>query len=627
MKRKSAGRGRPLQHPDSDGPGDERLTARSLSVALLAGPAALVAVAAAMAWWTWGTWADVLVDFGQQLYLPWQITQGRALYADLAYYNGPLSQYVNALAFRWFGVGLQTLVVLNLCWMGLLVGLLHHACRRVGGRVSAAAACLVFLLLFGFAHYVGISNYNYVCPYSHEMTHGLILSLAAMVCVWYGSRFGPGMSAAGGMLLGLAFLTKAEVFVAGAAGTLSVLILTPLARPSQGRQTLKRAGGFLAGLLVPPLIAFLLLCLRMPPRLAFTGTMGSWVAVANKELAGLEFFQRGMGLTDIRGNLLLMAAWAGGYAVAILAVASMSLAARKSARRQALWAGVTVIALAGGLWVFWRKIAWGNAARGLPLALLFIGAILTVQFFRTRGDPGARERKVRQISLTVFALAMLGKMALNARIYHYGFVLAMPATLLLVVALMDWIPAAVERRGGSSLVFRAGAFVLLGGLVFAYLGIQGRVMSRQDRWVTGPAGDRLRADAVRGGIVDKVLEVFPRRIQAGETLAALPEGVMLNFLLRRPNPTPFTNFMPTEMILFGETKILAAFREHPPDWIALVHKDTSEFGFRFFGQNYGRKLFAWIMAAYRPVGVVGAIPLRDNRQGILLMRRKGRHDG
>jgi hypothetical protein len=81
--------------------------------------------------------------------------------------------------------------------------------------------------------------------------------------------------------------------------------------------------------------------------------------------------------------------------------------------------------------------------------------------------------------------------------------------------------------------------------------------------------------------------------------------------------------MPTEMILFGEPEIRAAFQGHPPDWIALVHKDTSEFGFRFFGQDYGQSLFAWILEAYRPVGVVGAIPLRDGRYGILLMKRKG----
>jgi hypothetical protein len=68
--------------------------------------------------------------------------------------------------------------------------------------------------------------------------------------------------------------------------------------------------------------------------------------------------------------------------------------------------------------------------------------------------------------------------------------------------------------------------------------------------------------------------------------------------------------------------MLDAFRANPPDWISLVHKDTSEFGFRFFGQDYGKALFAWIMEAYEPVGVVGAMPLATQQHGILLMKRK-----
>jgi hypothetical protein len=255
-------------------------------------------------------------------------------------------------------------------------------------------------------------------------------------------------------------------------------------------------------------------------------------------------------------------------------------------------------------------------------ALLFIGATLAARFFKVRDDFRKRNRLARQISMIAFSLAMLGKMALKARIYHYGFVLAMPATLVLVVALVDWAPAALKRYGGSAAVFRAGAFVLLGSLVFAYLSMQGRILASKDRWVVGPNGDRLRSDVVRGELVSKALEVFPEIIREGDTLGVLPEGIMLNFLLREPNPTPYTNFMPPEVILYGEAEMLKAFQTHPPDWISLVHKDTSEFGFRFFGQDYGQALYAWIMKAYEPVGVVGALPLQSHRYGILLMSRK-----
>ena len=59
------------------------------------------ALAAAL---SWRRWADVLVDFGLQLYLPWRISEGDVLYRDVLYLaGGPLSQYFNALSSRFLG--------------------------------------------------------------------------------------------------------------------------------------------------------------------------------------------------------------------------------------------------------------------------------------------------------------------------------------------------------------------------------------------------------------------------------------------------------------------------------------------------------------------------------------------
>ena len=130
------------------------------------------AVFVGMACWSWGKWPDLFIDFGRELYVPWQILEGKALGKDIAYLNGPLSPYVNACAFRLFGTGLRTLVILNLCILAVLCALLRHLFRWAGGRLCGFLTVLVFLLLFAFAQYGPVGNFNYVCPYSHEMTHG-----------------------------------------------------------------------------------------------------------------------------------------------------------------------------------------------------------------------------------------------------------------------------------------------------------------------------------------------------------------------------------------------------------------------------------------------------------------------
>jgi hypothetical protein len=81
------------------------------------------------------------------------------------------------------------------------------------------------------------------------------------------------------------------------------------------------------------------------------------------------------------------------------------------------------------------------------------------------------------------------------------------------------------------------------------------------------------------------------------------------------------NFMPLEFALYGEDRILESFRARPPNYIALVHKDTSEYGFRFFGRDYGQTLWAWVQKNYHPVALIGDPPLRDEKFGILLVGR------
>jgi hypothetical protein len=96
---------------------------------------------------------------------------------------------------------------------------------------------------------------------------------------------------------------------------------------------------------------------------------------------------------------------------------------------------------------------------------------------------------------------------------------------------------------------------------------------------------------------------------------------MLNYLSRRVSPVPYTDFMPTEFAIFGEDAILDSFRANPPDYIALVHKDTSEFGYQFFGRDYGQQVYAWIEENYRPAALIGDMPLQDARFGILFLQR------
>jgi len=588
-----------------------------------AGPIAIVVAGFVMAYWSWRAWPDVLVDFGRELYVPWQLAEGKVLYVDIAYLNGPLSPYLNALWFRIFGVSILTLALCNIFLLAVLVGFVFHLFNRISGRLAASCACLTLVTVFAFGQLISVGNYNFVCPYSHELTHGLILCTAAITCLsTYHRRRRLLWVAGAGLALGLTFLTRVEVFLAGALAVavgLSLIIWIERPRP---RTTFELLASFAGSAILPPAIALVLLSTAIPASEALHAMVGSWSSLLSSDLVSMDFYRKGMGLLDAGANLKLMLTWIGGYLVLFLPIGVLSMFLRRPGAYRLTVALIVSLGVAGALLWNLHEIEWRKLAMPWPV---FLGAICVVSFvkvIRRGGDSEARSRLMLTCILSVFALALLGKMVLNTRLYHYGFALAMPATLLIVAALVEWIPAFIGKRGGYAWVFRSAALAALTVAVFVHVQRSHEVYNSKTYPVAGGA-DLFRADE-RGDTVNAMLGEIQTRVPPDATLVVLPEGVMINYLARRVNPTPYINFMPPELMVFGEERMLAAFQARPPDYVVLVHKDTSEYGPRFFGRDYGRTLYEWIRENYHPISRIGAQPLQTDQFGILLLEASGR---
>jgi len=572
-----------------------------------------------MARWTWGTWPDVLVDFGRELYVPWRLSSGDALYRDIAWFNGPLSPWLNALLFELFGVSLRTIVVANLAIFAALSTIVYALLRAVADRLAALAGGLVLITLFGFGQLVGMGSYNFICPYSHDLTHGLFLAFGALLSLqrWDGRRslLWVGLS---GALLGACFLTKAEVFLAALLGAGASLGLTLWSEPGAR----ERRGAVLGVLLgcgaAPVAAAFASLATYLPWDQAVLGTLGSWPSVLWGGAEDLTFYRRGMGLDAPLLRLGETLWWAIRW-VAVLGPAALGSWLLARGARAAPFVAAAMLALTGwGLASLDLGAHWLGVSRALPV---LVGGCAAWTAWRLAASPAWRRTGRQRLVLCVFSLVCLFKILLNARVHHYGFVLAMPATLVVVVAVTGWLPAWLEDRGRAGIVLRVTALACVAIGVAGHLRLVGLNLSNKTVEV-GEGADAFLADA-RGRFVNQSLEGLAAWARSGSTLAVLPEGVMVNWLTRRVNPTPYINFMPPELLLYGEGRIVEAFGAAPPDFVVLVHKDTGEYGYPLFGRDYGEALFDWIREHYVPVRRYGQPPLQPGTAfGVQLLRRR-----
>ena len=431
---------------------------------------------------------------------------------------------------------------------------------------------------FAFGQYAGIANFNYVTPYHHFQTHGLVLSLAMLLALDRAARGGGRLAlVAAGSCLGAVFLTKAELFVpalATAGAAFAGRIAGVWGEPRRGVGDLLACG--LAALV--PIAGFaLLLGAQMPWDQALRGLAGNW-AYVHGALSD-PFYRSGAGLDDLSGN----ASRAGLALLAIVAFAGVAAGLDRAGHTLprprlvglALAAALLAMLLVGSAW-----LPWLHLARALPFTSLAAVLWIGVRWVR-RSEGQERERAFLALLFSVYATTLLAKLGLTARFHQYGFVLAMPATLLLVAAGVHALPSALRARYGGGAIARALCVALLVGGVGFLFALSQRHYALKHLEV-GRGSDAILAkgpeSTPRPQRIAQTLGDLEVRMGPADTLLVLPEGIGLNYWLRRVNPTRFNLFLPTEIQAFGEDLMLAELTAHAPDFVVLLHRPSREFG-------------------------------------------------
>ena len=137
---------------------------------------AILILGLSMATISWQKWAGLILDYGSQLYLPWQVSEGKVLYRDLDYLFGPFSVHLHALLFKIFEPGIMVLVWFNLGVVAALSSLIYLLFKYFSDSLTATLTTLAFLGIFAFGQYAGGGNFNFVCAYVYELAHGVFLS-------------------------------------------------------------------------------------------------------------------------------------------------------------------------------------------------------------------------------------------------------------------------------------------------------------------------------------------------------------------------------------------------------------------------------------------------------------------
>lgn len=547
---------------------------------------------------SWLKWPDALVDYGRELYVPWQILHGKVLYRDIFHMYGPFAQYLNAMLFMIFGVGLSTLVFFNIICVAVVAIMLFYLLRRMFGWYPALMALFVFFGVFAFGQYAKVGNFNYLCPYSHDALYGLELSLLMFVCLWrVNDRPGLLRMLLLGIVMGLIFLTKVEIAVSAWIAAGAVLCMLAWQNPVFRQRSL--VGAWLCGITLPLAVFFVWFMNAVSPKFAFNAILTSFSSpFMYGSVANSVLYKVLSGLAQPGKSLLLLLLL--GVLEFIFILVCLLLSRLPSFRRQV--AGTILTAVIICLLFAWELVPATELLRPLPLVLIIFCLIWNI-------------KKPLHTGFALFALMLLLKIMLNVNPYFYGFLLAMPGAVLMA----GWLVS------HELWILRVLATISIFLFVSAHVQISQQFYSSKN-YSVGDGVDRFitysdKFSFSQGLTYSELIPWLKSNVGQEEGIVVIPEGVMINYLARRQNPGKLFEFTPSLIDAIGEKQVINILKEAKPEYVLITDRETTEHGAGYFGKDFGQNIYAWINQMYTPVKLFGADPLQNKGFGVKVFEK------
>ena len=557
---------------------------------------AIAAVFIVLAIYTWGRWGDLQIDCGREVYIPIEILKGRMLYRDLWYPYGPLVPYLQALLLWIFGVHLNSFYFAGLVLSLSIAYLVYSLARRVLPPVPAVVVA-VACLRQGFSE----SIFNYVFPYSYSAVVGLLLGLACLYFLFrYVDTLDNRQLVFAGLVTGLALLCKHEFGAAALVAIGFVMVWDFIENRSFAmlfRQALMVAPGVLLAALVYGWIFWRLtpdFILRenfsLSPNSAFMKTVGPrWIAER-----GFRFVPSEMRST-FASIVFSLGVWFLGA----------QLFSWKVSRRWMLPASVCILILVlvgGESSLKPAQIPYYlSLMTTFPIGMYWIAPVILVAAIA--GLPIAGDRPTRKIIgiLTVFAMALASRVMFKMiRVgYSVYYDPALFIVFMIAVTAMLWFGA--KRLARTERLHLINCFLMIDALCFILVPFP---VHLREVPVETPLG-KIFTDPAKAAVVPQMISFVRAQAAAGKQVLILPEFPMLYAMTGTESPSRWYELVPGMLDSADENQLIAEAESHHVEYVIVTNRSTFEYGYPYFGIDWGKDIYRWINSNFEQSGEFG----------------------
>lgn len=214
------------------------------------------------------------------------------------------------------------------------------------------------------------------------------------------------------------------------------------------------------------------------------------------------------------------------------------------------------------------------------------------------------------------------RMCFKAWAGHYGFYLLVPGLIVYYTFFLKILPGFLKP--GVIRIFFLACFMFLSALlIISHFDVSKFAYQHRTVKISSDRGSIYVFDNDRDYKCKALLEFLDKNTNEKETVVIFPEGVFINFLVKRENPLYFYHYLPYDLNMLSiENKIIDDMKDKKIDYIVINQRDASEYGSTAFGYHYGRKIFQYILDNYILYRQLGPFPFTSEYYGIAVFKRK-----
>jgi len=564
---------------------------------------------------TWLKWGNIIIDTSREYWVPLQLLNGKVLYKDIFYNYGPLAPYILAGYYSLFGIKTFTLALCGITTLIFMLLGIYKTARIFLEEISSTITTLSFLFVCAFGFYCTSGIFNFIIPYSFA---SIFFSTLTIWSSYYFLKFILDKKYSDlirwCLILYTTFICRFDlttpVWIAFLISGMLLVAKTKINKPL-----------ITITLFIPAIAAFFSYYVFLYATSSFEGFNES-IITAIKQNIGDPHSIYWSGINNISLNILAAA-------ISLLIQVSVVFVLLYLIKRlkdstsnisETFLASLTILASVTAYLCTKNILSTDMQFRSIIIILAGNILIAIISILKNKSIP----ENIASLGLSAVALACVSRIFLAITPHQYGFYLMPAALIAYYIFYLKTIPLLFQRLSGSSSIEPQPAITTF----FVLLTLQAWSMSsnlyntKNIQFETS-RGIIMESANIEAALVAQLLIDIDKNTAPTDSLLVMPEGVSVNFFTKRNNPTKYYTFLPPDIRTVGEEKIINAIDSAKVKYIAVIYRNTLEYGFGQFGTGYALKIADWIKNHYEPLKQYGAGPFDPQYPGAIIYKLKG----